>query len=312
MRTDLLPGEAVDPHPRRAQDILRKYPEIRTLFGRDRQTAGISLLLVAAQIIVTYVISFAPWWVALMAAWAFGAFLNHALFAVLHETTHERVFRSRVANQAVALLANLPMILPFAAPLAHYHRVHHRRMGQEQSDPDLPTPWEVGFFRGGVGRKLLWMALFPFLQLQRHARLDPFQWTSGFFLVGLLVQSLFMGFLVGLGWSAVLYLAASLYFVFAIHPLFGRFIQEHYVRGPGVETTSYVGPLNAISLNLGLHTEHHDFPAVPWSRLGEVRRLAAADYDSLPVYTSWWKLCWEFLMDPAWQVSGRQVRSGEG
>lgn len=42
-----------------------------------------------------------------------------------------------------------------------------------------------------------------------------------------------------------------------------------------------------MSFNVGYHVEHHDFPAVPWRRLPEVRRLAPEAYDHLFALRSW-------------------------
>jgi len=66
----------------------------------------------------------------------------------------------------------------------------------------------------------------------------------------------------------------------------------------GNETYSYYGPLNYIAWNVGYHVAHHDFPAVPASRLPEVHRIAPEWYDRVPSHPSWaWSLV-EFITDP--------------
>lgn len=110
--------------------------------------------------------------------------------------------------------------------------------------------------------------------------------------------------------NAVLYLLLSSFLAGSLHPLAAHFIAEHYVyetvtptqrdpenRVPVPETFSYYGPLNWFTYNVGLHNEHHDFPAIPWTRLPEVKRIAGDFYDNLPRHESWIYAIWRFIWD---------------
>lgn len=110
--------------------------------------------------------------------------------------------------------------------------------------------------------------------------------------------------------NAILYLLLSSFLAGSLHPLAGHFIAEHYVyetvtptqkdpenRVPVPETFSYYGPLNWFTYNVGLHNEHHDFPAVPWTRLHAVRDTAPEFYDNLPRHESWVYAIWRFILD---------------
>ena len=121
------------------------------------------------------------------------------------------------------------------------------------------------------------------------------------------------------GGNALAYLILSSFLAGSLHPCAGHFIAEHYVLGrlalaqrrkegkgkeevgardvPVPETFSYYGPLNALTYNVGLHNEHHDFPAVPWSRLPAVHALAREFYDELPSHGSWVGVLWQFVWD---------------
>jgi sphingolipid delta-4 desaturase len=113
-----------------------------------------------------------------------------------------------------------------------------------------------------------------------------------------------------LGANAMLYFLLSSFLAGSLHPLTGHFIAEHYVyetvtpeqlnakNGISIpETFSYYGPLNILTYNVGLHNEHHDFPAVPWTRLPKLRAIAHEFYDTLPRHESWTYVLWRFIFD---------------
>lgn len=112
------------------------------------------------------------------------------------------------------------------------------------------------------------------------------------------------------GANAVLYLLLSSFLAGSLHPIAGHFIAEHYVyetvtptqkdpknKVPIPETFSYYGPLNLLTYNVGLHNEHHDFPAIPWTRLPAVYKIAREFYEDLPRHESWTYVIWRFIWD---------------
>jgi sphingolipid delta-4 desaturase len=80
------------------------------------------------------------------------------------------------------------------------------------------------------------------------------------------------------------------------------------VVSEGQETYSYYGWLNRLALNIGYHNEHHDFPAVSWIRLPEVRRIASHLYDEQLSHRSWIRLWWRFISDRELGPLSRIVR----
>lgn len=126
------------------------------------------------------------------------------------------------------------------------------------------------------------------------------------------------------------YLILSSFLAGSLHPCAGHFISEHYFfsRTDGgtesiseqkgqtkkkqqqkeggsdalkgispPETYSYYGPLNFFTYNVGLHNEHHDFPAVPWTRLYKIHEIANEFYEPLPCHRSWVWVIWTFILD---------------
>jgi sphingolipid 4-desaturase/C4-monooxygenase len=130
-------------------------------------------------------------------------------------------------------------------------------------------------------------------------------------LLNIIAQVLFDVALVKLiSGNAISYLVLSSFLAGSLHPCAAHFIAEHYVfeklphtaRDPASnipvpETYSYYGPLNVLTYNVGLHNEHHDFPAVPWTRLPALHEMAKEFYTELPRHKSWVGVIWQFIWD---------------
>jgi sphingolipid delta-4 desaturase len=117
------------------------------------------------------------------------------------------------------------------------------------------------------------------------------------------------------GGNALWYLIMSSFLAGSLHPCAAHFIAEHYVfqrltgsspstastasskLAPTPETFSYYGPLNILTYNVGLHNEHHDFPAIPWTRLPVLHSMAREFYEDLPRHRSWPYVIWQFIWD---------------
>ncbi|HEU0146193.1 MAG TPA: fatty acid desaturase, partial [Bradyrhizobium sp.] len=79
---DISEATAADrSHIERRREILKLYPEVRSLIGRDRTTAWITICVVAGQLCLAAVfgvLGLRYWWLALIGAYAIGSFANHA------------------------------------------------------------------------------------------------------------------------------------------------------------------------------------------------------------------------------------------
>ncbi|ELK28079.1 Sphingolipid delta(4)-desaturase/C4-hydroxylase DES2 [Myotis davidii] len=183
-----------------------------------------------------------------------------------------------------------------AASFKKYHVDHHRYLGGDGLDVDVPTRLE-GWLFCTPARKLLWLVLQPLFYSLRPLCVNPKALTR-MEVFNALVQLAADATIFALwGLKPMVYLLASTLLGLGLHPISGHFVAEHYMFVKGYETYSYYGPLNWITFNVGYHMEHHDFPSIPGCNLPLVRKIAPEYYDHLPQHHSWVKVLWDFVFE---------------
>ena len=299
-----------EPHKGRTKQILSKYPEVRKLIGKNPMTIIPLVGIVAGMILISYFLKDSAWWLIFLVAYTVGAFANHSLFVMIHECSHNLLFRGKTLNYLSSITANLPHILPSAISFTRYHRMHHVHQGNHDLDADLPDFWEAKYLGNNFFSKALWLLLFPFFQLKRTFRLKYIKPVDSWVVVNWIIQFTFNFLIVFFfGWKALAFMFISFFFSVGFHPLGARWIQEHYlVLDENQETYSYYGFFNNVAFNVGFHNEHHDFPSIPWNRLPKLKKQASSFYDTLQSHQSWTRLFFRFLFDNKITLHSRILR----
>lgn len=284
-------------HNERRIQLFEAHPDARKLVGRNLWSAPLVCALVAVQFAVAVTMRAQPVWVVLLVAYLMGAFISHALGVLIHEFTHDLVFRRPWLNRLFSIVANVPLVFPAAIDFRDKHLAHHAHLGEPDGpDTQAPQAWEFGFVRSRL-RAFIWHSFGP-LMVHRAQRSKASGWLPlNFVLQGAVV----VPFAVHYGWRSMLFLLASAWLAFGPHPIGIRRYGEHLTLALTQPTTSYYGLLNWLSLNVGFHVEHHDLPSVPWNRLPKLRALAPELYTPLKSISSWSFLLWGLL-----------TRDGEG
>ncbi|KAG2003537.1 dihydroceramide delta(4)-desaturase [Coprinopsis cinerea AmutBmut pab1-1] len=303
-----------EPHRSRRMAIMKAHPEVTKLMGHEPLTKWVVLGVVSLQLACAIALRntspLSPWF--LLTAYAIGGTANHNLFLAIHEITHNLAFKGIAPNKLLAIFANLPIGIPYSAAFKGYHIEHHKFMGQDGIDTDLPTKVELMLLNNVLGKvffatfQILFYALRPtFIRAQKLTK-----WHG----LNILAQLIFDYTLVSLfGLKPLIYLIMSSFFAGSLHPCAGHFIAEHYLwDGLEQETYSYYGPLNILAYNVGYHNEHHDFPSIPWTRLPALRKLAPEFYDTIPSHPSWPMVIVNFIRDKEVGIYARAKRLAKG
>lgn len=302
--------ETKEPHKARGVSILKAHPEVRSLQGPYIWSIAYLLLIVGIQTVVASQMGQSSIWIVLLVSWIVGAILNHSLFVMIHDATHNLIFKKTSANRWAGILANLAIGVPMAMAFRSFHLLHHLHQGDPEYDADLPSVKEAGLVGNSSSKKALWLLSFLFIEsfyrprLVRHANIPPIWLFLNFAVVIAYCAALIYFF----GPMAYLYLLLSTMFSVGLHPLGARWIQEHFVVKEGQETYSYYGPFNWVMFNVGYHNEHHDLPYVPWINLPKLKKMAPEMYNTLHFHTSYWALLRRFIFDPKLGMHSRVVR----
>ncbi|KAK6533837.1 hypothetical protein TWF281_005190 [Arthrobotrys megalospora] len=319
-----------EPHRTRRQLIIKAHPEVTKLCGPEPLTKYVVALVVALQFLCAFLLKDTAIfsWRFLLTAYVIGGTANQNLFLAIHEISHNLAFKSPLANRLLAIVANLPIGIPYSASFRPYHLTHHKSLGVEGLDVDLPTTLEAVFLNSVLGKAFFATFQIFFYALRPMAIYRiPF---SRIHLLNVVVQlAVDAAFVKFAGWNVLWYFFWSSFLAGSLHPCAGHFIAEHYVfekvsepspkSSPSdtlpVETYSYYGILNFLTYNVGLHNEHHDFPAIPWTRLWKLRDIASEFYEPLPQHKSWTYVIWQFIWDPnvsLWSRVKRDQAVGKG
>ncbi|KAK0192250.1 dihydroceramide delta-4-desaturase [Armillaria mellea] len=299
-----------EPHKSRRTAIMKAHPEVTKLMGHTSVTKYVVFFVVTLQLsIAIYLRNTHPLsWRFIAWAYIVGGTANHNLFLAIHEICHNLAFCGIAANKLLSTFANLPIGIPYSAMFKKYHMEHHRYLGEDGVDTDLPSRIELVCLNNVLGK--VFFATFQILFYALRPTFIRSQTLTRWHFLNISVQLVFnYFFIMQFGIPSYLYLIYSSFFAGSLHPLAGHFIAEHYLwDGLPQETYSYYGWLNIFAYNVGYHNEHHDFPSVAWTRLPALRALAPEFYDTIPSHPSWPMVTINFIRDKDVGIFARAKR----
>jgi fatty acid desaturase len=132
--------------------------KVTKLCGHEPLTKYLTLAVVTLQFLVAIHLRSTPF-VSLrffLTAYLIGATANQNLFLAIHEISHNLAFKSPLVNRYFAVFANLPIGLPYSAAFRPYHLEHHKFLGIDGIDTDLPTRFEALFLQNVLGKAFFW------------------------------------------------------------------------------------------------------------------------------------------------------------
>lgn len=267
-------------HARRQKAILAEFPEVKKMYGHEWRTQFYAYACIITQFTLAY-LSRDSYVRAIVLGTVIGPYVNAGVLCFMHEATHMLVFKNPAYNRLLSIATNVAMLVPISEIFRQHHFKHHRQLGNDEFDVDVPTDFEINLVGNSSVRKALWLAfnmiILPARSMMRlPVHVDRFLILNWVACIGC-----------GLGAflysrSTLLFLALSLLQSQGLHPANTRQVQRHIYNGEDSMRTaeerpttySYYGIGNMFTLNVGYHVEHHDFNRIPWTKLPELKAIA--------------------------------------
>lgn len=227
-----------------------------------------------------------PFWPALMLP---QGIVLVFLFTLLHEASHQTPFRSRWLNVAAAHASGFLILLP-PRWFRYFHFAHHRFTQMPGKDPELaaPKPETWGQYLLHISGIPVWISHVSTLVRNAAGRCeDDFVPTGKRDVVRNEARIMLAAYL-ALLLASLAFRSSALLFVWLIPMLVGQpflrlyLLAEHgrcaYVANmlENSRTTLTNALVRRLAWNMPYHAEHHSYPAVPFHKLPELHRLAAA------------------------------------
>jgi len=284
-------------HRERKKRILKENPEIHTLLGPDSRTQYYGYLVFSLQLFFCYLVRDSFWWAIFLGA-TISPYIDQGVLVLMHEVSHNLVFSEKgnpkaPKNRLLGILCNSVMLVPISEIFRQHHQAHHVTLGSMETDVDVPLRSEVKFIGNSRVLKALWLSLNMFILPIRSMKKLPVIWSP--FMVLNWVSSIGLGLVLFMKCPpAFLYLLLGTIFSQSVHPSNARQVQRHIrlfkddrhenattdtnakvpLEKRKMNTFSYYGFMNALTLNVGYHVEHHDFGNIAWTKLPELRKIA--------------------------------------
>jgi sphingolipid 4-desaturase/C4-monooxygenase len=271
----------VDVHRRRNRAITKAHPAVKKLYGYDNRTAAYAAAIVMLQIALAYLCR-GSFRLALLLGCTIGPFVDAGALCFIHEATHMLVFQSPAYNRVMSIFTNMVMVMPLSEIFRQHHNAHHKNLGDDSFDVDVPTDFEIEIVGNSPVRKALWLTFNMIILPARSLTRLPVV-VDKFLILNWAVCLSFGATTLLLSRPSFAFLILSLLQSQGLHPANTRQVQEHVFDGRESQrapsptrapTYSYYGVQNKFTLNVGWHLEHHDFPRIPWTRLPKLRAMA--------------------------------------